>query len=288
MDLKKNKLNICKIYDDIELYGGKKNNFNQKRYVVKFTSKNIIKYKSRYIKFSQNQLQILDALLNDGGEKKYLDSNDNLRYSEHSGLFDFDKTKLERIIISGKTSREDADDVDILLPHNMIDAVDYEYMFHTHPPTPYPGARALHGVLYEFPSISDLFHFAYHYNEGHVQGSMVIAPEGIYIIKMKTKVKYIDMPSNKIANKMEEINFKIQDLAIKVYGSDFSNHRQQIYYEKVCNDLKYIKYFNKMVQQYFHPQMIVLYKPREFDRKTNKWIIKTLYVKVEPVEIEFN
>ena len=57
----------------------------------------IIKYSQRYIKITQNQLQIFDALLYDGGVKKYLDSNNNLRYSEHAGIFDFDKIKLEEL-----------------------------------------------------------------------------------------------------------------------------------------------------------------------------------------------
>ena len=80
--------------------------------------------------------------MNSGGSKKYLDSHGHLRFSEHSGLIDFTKTQVDKIIISGKTNREDDDDTYILLPQNMTDALDYEYIFHTHPPTPFPGARA--------------------------------------------------------------------------------------------------------------------------------------------------
>ena len=304
IDYKKdfNNLFICKIYDD-NYYGYKykyklcKNIIDnqlggmieeKKRFIVKFNAKKVIKSKSKYIKISQNQLQILDALLNDGSQKKYLDSDKKFRYSEHSGLFDFDNSKLERIVVSGKTTREDRDDSDILLPHNMSDAIDYEYMFHTHPPTPYSGARAIGGILYEFPSISDLYHFAYHYNEGHIQGSMIIAPEGIYIIKMKENIKYIDYPSNKIANKMEKINYTIQEKSILKYGTDFSNHRQKIFYDSVAQDKTYIKMYNKMVKKFFNPNMIIFYKPREYDRKINKWIIKNLYIKVEPVQIEYS
>jgi hypothetical protein len=284
---------ICYYNNDIyqsnsSLIGGDTQTENKKRYIVKFNSKNITKMKARYIKVSQNQLQILDALLYDGGNKKYLDSNNNLRYSEHSGLFDFEKTKLERIVISGKTNREDSDDVDILLPQNMEDSFDYEYMFHTHPPTPYPGARAISGILYEFPSISDLYHFSYHYNEGNIQGSMIIAPEGIYIIRMKNSIKYIDYPSNKIAKKLEKLNLDIQDKAIEKYGTDFSNHRQKIYYETVCQDLTYIKMFNKIVKKYFNSNMSIFYKPREYDRGTGKWIIKNLSIKIEPIQIEYS
>jgi hypothetical protein len=245
--------------------------------------KKVIKEKIRYIKILQNQLQILDSLLNDGSQKKYIDSQHKLRYSEHSGLFDFDKTKLDKIIISGKTNREDNDDTDILLPQNMEDAMDYELMFHTHPPTPYPGARAINGILYEFPSISDLYHYAYHFNEGNIQASMIVAPEGIYIIKINDHIKKIDYPSDKAFKKMEIINIKINELAIKEYGIDYSNHRQKIFYEKVAQNTKYIKMFNRMVKKYFHKHMSIQYKPREYDRNSGKWIIKNLYIKISPV-----
>lgn len=246
----------------------------------------IIKYNKKYIKITQNQLQIFDALLYDGGVKKYVDSQNNLRYSEHAGIFDFDKSKLERIIISGNTTREDEDDIDILFPKDPIQALDYEYIFHTHPPTPYPGARAVAGILYEFPSISDLYHFAYHHNNGKIQGSIIIAPEGIYIIKLKHDIKYIDFPSEKIANKMEKLHSKIQNKAIEKYGDIYeSADKQQFFYEKVCNDRKYIKMYNKLIKKYFNENIIITYKPREYDEETNKWIIKNLYIHVSPIEI---
>ncbi len=300
MNTKNNKLSshfICNILTNNN-YGLSKNKYYltldggsdgiKSRYKVNFKTKHIIKHKKRYIKFSQNQLQILDALLNDGGSKKYIDSHNNLRFSEHSGLFDFDKTKLERVVISGKTNREDKDDIDILLPQNMIDALDYEYIFHTHPPTPYPGARAKVGILYEFPSISDLYHFAYHYNDGEVQGSMIISPEGIYIIRMKKDVKEIKYPPEDISEKLEKLNLKIQSKAIDKYGDDFAGDSgQSKYYNDVVQDKKYIKLFNRIVKKYFNPHMEVIYKPRKYDTKTKKWLFKKLLISVEPVEINY-
>ena len=224
----------------------------------------IIKYSKRYIKITQNQLQIFDALLYDGGVKKYVDSNNNLRYSEHAGIFDFDKTKLERLIVSGHSTREDEDDVDILFPKDSVEALDYEYIFHTHPPTPFPGARAPDGILYEFPSISDLYHFAYHHNDGKIQGSMIIAPEGIYIIRLKKNIKYIDYPPEKIVKRMEMLHTKIQNIALVKHGADYiSADRQTYYHEVVAQDRKYIKMFNKMIKKYFNKNIIVTYKPRE-------------------------
>jgi hypothetical protein len=283
------KLLKCNIYDqqsinnNIILYGGTNINTNtNKKYVTKLNVKNISTYKSHYIKISQNQLQILDALLNDGGYKKYLDSNNNLRFSEHSGIFDFNKSKLERVIISGETNREDDDDIDILLPQNMKDALDYDYIFHTHPPTPFPGARAVSGILYEFPSISDLSHFAYHYNEGHVQGSMIIAPEGIYIIRMKIHIYQIEYPTDYHIEKLERLQLLIQKKAIKKYGKYFDGEKgQSKYYNEVISDKKYIKLFNRIVKKYYNKNMQILYFPRQYDSKTNKWIIKHLYIKIK-------
>ena len=39
------------------------------------------------------------------------------------------------------------------------------------------------GILYEFPSISDITHFIEHHNNGKLLGSIIMAPEGIYIIR---------------------------------------------------------------------------------------------------------
>ena len=57
----------------------------------------------RYIKISKNQMRILESLYLDGSkDKKYFDSKNKLRYTEHSGLLDFGKSTLQRIIINAK------------------------------------------------------------------------------------------------------------------------------------------------------------------------------------------
>ena len=112
-----------------------------------FKATKYIKHHKKYFKLDHNQLLILDSLLESGGyEKKYIDKSSNLRYSEHFCLLDFNKNKLEKIIVSAKTNREDNDDLDILLPSDFPDIKDYEYMFHTHPPTPFPGSRVVDGI----------------------------------------------------------------------------------------------------------------------------------------------
>ena len=80
----------------------------------------------KYVKLDQNELLIMDALMEHGGyTKKYIDKNKKIyRYSEHFGLLDFKKVNspnkfmLEKIIISGNTTRVDEGDDEILFPHD--------------------------------------------------------------------------------------------------------------------------------------------------------------------------
>jgi hypothetical protein len=236
--------------------------------------------KKSYVKISKNQMRILDALMADGGyDKKYYDSNNNLRWSEHSGLLDFSKNKLDKIIVSAQTTRTDKDDHDIFLPLNMIEAYEYEYMFHTHPPTPKEGYRAKQGIVYEFPSINDIFHFVEHYNNGHIQGSIVIAPEGVYIIHttgIGIDDKIIINNEDTVFEELQDIQFEIQSLALDKYSLNIS---KDIFYNKVAQDKRYINIFNKALKKY---NIKISYKPREY--KNKKWIINGLSIKVNPIQ----
>jgi hypothetical protein len=247
------------------------------------TGKLILKSdKKKYIKIKRNQILLLDALLNDGGfDKKYLDKSNNVRYSEHSGHLGLNNSSIDRIIVSAKTTREDADDTDILLPHNLSDTYEYEYFFHTHPPTPRPGGRAKDGILYEFPSISDIFHYIDHYNTGKTLGSIVVAPEGYYLIYPKNfkikKIKYDIEIEDEIFERMEEENNLIQEKAIAKYGSNFN---EEYYYSIIANDEDYLNMFNQMVNKYLDNQLKIIIKHRTIDKLTNKWIINNLYLPV--------
>lgn len=255
-------------------------------------NKNIIRLKpnivsknnNNYVKITQNQFRILDALLYDGSYKRYIDTKKNLRYSEHSGLFEFRNNNLDRIVISGKSTYEDLQDKSILLPNNIYKNIENELIFHTHPPTPYPGARSIGGILYEFPSVSDLNHFIFYYNKYYISGSMIIAPEGVYIIYMKKYIDYVNYIDKPTYKKLEAFHYKINDKAIKKYGIDFTNHRKEIFFNEVIDDKRYIKLYNNSIKKYIHPQIHVLYKPRVYDRSINSWIIKTLYFKLNNFE----
>lgn len=229
----------------------------------------------RYIKLDKNQILILDALMKHGGyDKKYIDSiNGIYRYSEHMGLLDFDKGKVNKIIISGNTDRVDNGDDEIYLPQNTPDMIKYEYMFHTHPPTPKPGGRVLDGILYEMPSISDIFHFVNFYNKGKTQGSLVITPEGLYNIRKKDfDNKKIKINENELYKKLLKAYDLLNKKSINKYGNNFDTY---YFYSVISQDTSYINKLNKLLNKY---ELQIDYFPRI--NRNNKWIVDSIYLPV--------
>ena len=154
---------------------------------------------------------------------------------------------------------------------------DFEYIFHTHPATPKPGSRTKDNILYEFPSVSDLFHFIDHYNLGKTQGSIIITPEGIYIIKcINSKLKINIKNENKIIIFLENELYRIQERAIKKFGYEISEDK---FFKKVANDKTYIEMYNIIIKDL---NLKIFYKSRVL--KNKKWILEDLYLKVRPIE----
>jgi len=247
---------------------------------IKLKGKFVKDSMKRYLSISRNQLLILDTLMNKGSYKQYSSITNPAirRYSEHSGLLDFNYDGLEKIIISGMVDRIDLDDDDIYLPQDMPDILDYEYVFHTHPPTPEIGSRMTVGMLYEFPSIGDIFHFMDNYNKGNIQGSLVITPEGLYNIR-----KY-DYDNKKIIVDEDDLYRNVVDVleqtqldAIYMYKDDFSIEK---FYSVIAQDKKYIGRINNVLKKY---KMYIDYYPRiQVDK--NIWLIDTIYLPVSVVE----
>ena len=228
-----------------------------------------------YVKLKRNQIMIMDALMYHGGyDKKYHSSNNDYKYSEHMGLLDFDQKNLETYIISAKTNRVDKNDDDIFLPKGVENEYEYEYIFHTHPPTPKPGGRINIGILYEFPSTADIFHFIEHFNEGKTIGSLVIAPEGMYNIRKKNfdKIK-LELDENKLFREYHKELFIQQDNAINKFGKKISTAK---FYSKVSQDVSFIDNLNIVLNKY---DIHIDFYPRKKDSK-GKWIIDDVYLKI--------
>jgi len=248
--------------------------------IIEFPSVVFKMDRKRYVQLTKNQLMIMDALMKDGGnDKTYFDNEGQMRYSEHSGLLDFNNTGLEKILINSKTGISDDEDYTILLPENMIETYDYEYLFHTHPPTPLPGSRAKTGTLYEFPSVDDIIHFVEHYNSGITQGSIVVAPEGIYVIKshnVKRGEQILIHDDEEVFDEMREEFFLIQNRAIAKYGTKFSRNK---FFSKIAQDKSYIGAFNNFLKNY---HLKIYYKPRT--KHNGRWILDEIYLPVSAVE----
>ena len=245
----------------------------------KMKSKIYKKYKMKYIKLSRNQLRIFESLFTDGSHNKKYQSLDNkLKYSEHSGLLDFGHANLQRVVVNAIPNKTDVLDDEILLPENLPDYFDFEYIFHTHPATPYPGARASEGVLYEFPSIPDLEQFIDHYNNGKTQGSMIFAPEGLYIIKaIDNTKKIIIKKEKKVFNYILNKFYEIQDSAIYKYTYHFTLND---FYTKIARNTKYLDMYNEVIKKI---NLKINFRNR-VKSKSGDWVIDSFYLKVNPVE----
>ena len=251
--------------------------FSRYNTTLKLESRIITEKDKKFIKINRNQLLILDALLEHGGySKKYIDlKNKNIfRYSEHSGLFDFNSNKLQKIVVLGNTNRVDKGDDEIFMPNNIKDMFEYEYIFHTHPPTPKPGGRAEFGVLYELPSIGDILHFIDHFNDGRISGSVVVCSEGLYNIRQKyLENKKIKIDEDELFFEYNKISRKIQTEGLKKYGIKFTNDK---FFSEIAQDIKLINKINNIMNKY---DMQIDYIPRTNDGKNN-WIIDTIYLPI--------
>lgn len=234
--------------------------------------------KKKYIKINRNQLQLLEALFTDGSyTKKYIDKKGNLRYTEHSGYLGFNNNIMDRIIVSAINIREDPDDPEILLPYDLHDAYTYKYFFHTHPLTPSLNIRLQDEVLYDFPSISDIFNFIYHYNMGNTIGSIVVCNAGYYIIYPNDfsikKIKYDMDIEDEIIHKLEYGLTKIENNAIKKYGKNFND---EYFHTKIATDKTFLNMYNKLINIYLDNQLKIVLQNRIKDKLSNKWIVKSL------------
>ncbi len=251
--------------------------FGKYKNTLKLESRIVKEDNIKYIKINKNQLLILDALLEHGGyNQKYADlKNKNIfRYSEHSGLFDFNSNKLQKIVVLGNTTRVDEGDNEIYMPNNVQDMFNYEYIFHTHPPTPKPGGRAEFGIIYELPSIGDIFHFIDHYNDGRISGSVVITSEGLYNIRNKDlKSDKININEDGLFREYNKMSRKIQEISLKKYGIKFTENE---FFSKIAQDIELINKINDVVNEY---KIHIDYIPRIKNEK-NQWILDTVYLPI--------
>ncbi len=225
-----------------------------------------------YVKINYNQMRIIDALFNDGGkEKKYINfrNKDEHLFSEHSGLLNILDGKFEHFIISAKTDRISDKDKEIYLPTNNLNSQDFQYIFHTHPVTPKIGSRLENEILYEFPSLNDIIHFIENAKYGVMLGSIVISPEGTYLIRQRILGDKSTVPPSSIVKQF----FKVQTDYIKKYVD--KNFDEEFFYNTVAYDFSAIDRVNALLKTY---NIYIEYYPREY--KNNMWCLRELILPI--------
>ena len=256
---------------------------------VKFDDFNI-----EWCLMTTNQLNILDGLYEVGSNQIYIEKNKNIsqskisRFSEHSGFVYFEKNKVSNInIISG--TRVEQSDPTIYMPKNCLEALEVNYIFHTHPKTPYIGSRIKSGIIYEFPSISDIIHFIDHHNNGKLLGSIIIAPEGIYIIRKNNfNRKNISVDYDIMISELDEIfTLCYNDSYVKYSSINYTKHKvndeiklpEKFFYNKISTNYEYIDKINKVLIKY---DIFIDYYARTYFDKTdftsNQWIFDDIYL----------
>ena len=251
-------------------------------YVTNMQNIAILKFKNigtKKFKLKRNQLNIMDALLYSGGDRTIYENKKGFYYSEHFGLLDFNKNGLETILVDANTDRIDEGDETILMPTTRrADIIDYEYIFHTHPPEKNkPGGRVTEGILYEFPSMNDIFHFIYYHNNGSVNGSIVNTAEGLYIIRSLLKQNKKAKLSVAVENKLNRLFSDIQDRAIRKYGTKFTD---EYFYSVISQNKTYINEINHILKK---DHFIIDFYPREQNKK-KKWVLPEITISVDVIE----
>jgi hypothetical protein len=296
---KYDKLNKCPICSKIfkKMYKNKKfkileykihllseHNLINKFFYIKLMEHKIDNYPISWYKMTTNNINIIDGLYRSGGTDIYIKTNNfygKTIFSEHAGFINFKDNKVDDMTIL-TDYRVDVNDSSIFLPENSLKAYDVNYIFHTHPATPFIGSRIIYKIIYEFPSISDIGHFVEHHNEGKLDGSLIVTPEGIYIIrknnfnKNKIKIDYeliVPKLSEIYRSCYRESTKEYSDIKMKKIDDEIKIDKTE-FYKKIAINFKYINKINEFLSK---NDIYVDYYPR-INLKKNTWVFQDIYV----------
>jgi len=267
-----------------------KKNYKPSTSFIKYILKDT---KQKYIRITKNDLLIFKSLLNIGGYKKMYSSydlNEEYKNAEHLGYFTFKKEKndfneeeinIKDIIISNYQSHKNKNDTTIYLP-SITDKKYFsqKYIFHTHPPTPYPGGRASLGIILELPSTEDIFAFIYCYLIKHkLKGSLVFAPEGIYnigFINLNNKQLFTDIKNKSKKNIIyNDIKTCLKNTHLDLYDKYETNFNLNTFYNNIAEDYDFINNLNNCLKKY---NIYIKYYPIQKDIN-DEWVYGTIYLK---------
>lgn len=236
-----------------------------------------------YVPLYYNKLLIMDALFKQGSKPRYSSRSesvtnqgsskdtDNFLYSEHTGTLHLDGGIIDNIIIHTNTNRLDPNDKTILLPNNSEDLLNYEFLFHTHPNSTQYAGRINEGIIYEFPSANDIMNFIKYHVEGKAQASIIIAPEGIYVIRLINFEKDI-IYGKRFYYDLKKFLAELEYMAIsnlEMIANKLSD--PNIFHKKVGMNFEYINYYNNYIKP---SNLYIEYYPRE--KKNNEWCLRSI------------
>lgn len=211
------------------------------------------------IPFHYNKLQILDSLAAHGSTQGYIipdkscelgkKCSHNYIYSEHSGVINIENNQVENIIVSTNSNRISDADSDIYLPTNTAILEKYPYIYHTHPLTNGYGGRVDSGILYEFPSTSDIYNFVFYYTNGIVQASIIVAPEGMYILRLLEYEKGPLLDKNNF-DKITRYIMRVEKKAIIEYRDILENITEDDFHTIIGANIEYIRMLNQLMHKY--------------------------------------
>jgi len=261
-----------------------KYNYKPSTSFIKFILKET---KEKYVKITKNNLLLCKSLLDIGGYKKMFSSIGDEKYknAELLGYITFKKDNKEYIvkdfIISNYQNHHNDKDPDIFLP-TITDNKYFiqKYIFHTHPPTPKPGGRAVNGIILELPSLADITAFINIYlKKKKLLGSLVFAPEGIYNISFCdiNNTKFFNDYNNK-HKKQKILNYiqqSLKDFHFNLYDKYESYFNLDKFYNIIAEDYDFIENLNKKLQKC---NINIKYYPIQKDIN-DEWVYGTIYLK---------
>lgn len=222
-----------------------------------------------YIPLHHNNLLILDSLLSNGSCSRYESKNKQV-YSEHSGVMTVKNNKIDKIVISTQTNRLDPSDTTILLPNNTDEMLTSPYLFHTHPnATDYAG-RLNEGIILEFPSVHDIFNFVKYVEVGQTQASIIVAPEGMYVIRSIIFDKKFKIDKD-FSQKLKSFILDLEELAIQNSFTSKNLSDPDIFHQVVGSELTYIESYNEFIKE---TNIMIEYYPRI--KKNGEWYLRPI------------
>lgn len=283
---KENNIYIYKIYIwPINLYELiEKKNYKPSTSFIKYILKET---KQKYIKITKNNLLLFKSLLDIGGYKKKFSSIGNKEYknAEILGYITFkkdNKTKediVKDFIISNYQEHYNDKDPDIYLP-TITDEKYFiqKYIWHTHPPTPKPGGRAVNGIILELPSTEDIFVFIKIFlKKKKIKGSLVFAPEGIYNIGIidENNTKILNEYKNNRDKLFNNIHKCLKKFHTDLYDKYESYFNLDTFYNVIAEDYEFIENLNNCLKKF---NIYIKYYPIQKDIN-DEWVYGTIYLK---------